>query len=641
MKSFDELSAALDVAAENHDQNALRDVLTDLEKIDTLPGKALSARARAIIARHGNDYDSSIRHLLDAKAIYVELGDSIGLNRVNNGIGTAHYQRSEYEHALSAFMEALAHAKRAGRPENIAGSLNNIANVYNDMASFAEAIEYYNRALDQYNDLHNLFGQAQANYNLGIAFYRSGNYATSMAHFDQAQEFFYALGNTLGQASVLNMKGSICHRLERYSEAVELFQQALSIYTSLEHRRGVAKTTANLGNCHQELGENERAAQLLTQAIELHKVSSDTRGVNSNTLNLIQAYISLNNYDSAERALQELDQWPINDPILNLGKDLSRANIMAKRGEYHQATSLLVEIQNNAEENGYQFVQWQALVSLQGIAAETNDLQKYIRYSTAAQQLKEQLTGKETVLRIASQDAERRAAVERHERERERALLYGALPESVAKRLLSGEKVTGDQYDNVAVIFLDIVGFTVLSDKIPASDLVNMLSKIFTALDVVCKEHGVTKIKTIGDSYMAVSFASVGDAASSSEHMVNAAHCALAMFDAVDTLQLTTPVAMVGTEPAHDPLPIRVRLGVHCGPVTAGVIGTERLQYDVWGDTVNVASRMESSGEPGRIHISDAMARALSGAPFHIVERGTITVKGKGEMTTHWLEGAG
>jgi len=193
------------------------------------------------------------------------------------------------------------------------------------------------------------------------------------------------------------------------------------------------------------------------------------------------------------------------------------------------------------------------------------------------------------------------------------AVLHSTLPKHIADRVARGE-VVNDQFNSVAVLFMDIVGFTTISAQMDASDVVNLLDSVFTMCDAVVNTHGLTKIKTIGDSYMAVAF----------ENITSAGYAALELLDTIAD--------------------ISVRIGIHCGPVVAGVLGKERLQYDVWGDTVNVASRMESTSEPGRIHVSEAFAHAVqqikTDGPFSIVERGTVEIKGKGMMTTYWLESA-
>jgi len=202
-----------------------------------------------------------------------------------------------------------------------------------------------------------------------------------------------------------------------------------------------------------------------------------------------------------------------------------------------------------------------------------------------------------------------------------RALLDGALPKSVADRMIAGEKVSGDLFEEVTVLFLDIVGFTAIADKLRPEQLVNLLESIFSSCDEICMRYGLTKIKTIGDSYMAVA----GVPQSITDNQYQAALAATELIQALSAFD------------------IRVRIGMHCGPVVAGVIGTERLQYDVWGDTVNTASRLESTSEPNRIHVSDAFATSISfigitQRQLKLVPRGLMHIKGKGEMNTYWLE---
>jgi class 3 adenylate cyclase len=267
------------------------------------------------------------------------------------------------------------------------------------------------------------------------------------------------------------------------------------------------------------------------------------------------------------------------------------------------------------------------------LAQKRNDFAAYIEHNNEYTRITEEIRGREATQKLAMMEAERRIEAERRQREKERALLYGALPKSVADRMIRGEKITGDHYDSASVIFLDIVGFTSISDKIPPGHVVHLLSQIFSNLDELCKGHCVTKIKTIGDSYMAVA----GVPEAHDDHALRAAQCALDMLAALNTLEITMPPELGDTSWVKNVGEIQVRIGIHCGPVTAGVIGTERLQYDVWGDTVNVASRMESTSETGRIQVSEAFANALGSG---VILRGEIAIKGKGLMKTYWLESA-
>ena len=202
------------------------------------------------------------------------------------------------------------------------------------------------------------------------------------------------------------------------------------------------------------------------------------------------------------------------------------------------------------------------------------------------------------------------------ERARSHDLLLNVLPQPIIDRINSGEQLIADRYDDVAVVFSDLVGFTELSGSLPVGTVVSALNAMFTAFDVACQSLGVEKIKTIGDAYMAAA----GLPGGAVDHIAAAADLTLAMRRAVDD---------IGP-------PWQVRIGLHRGPVVAGVIGTSKFVYDLWGDAVNVASRLETTAPPGRIHVSAAVAAAL-GDTFEFERRGEVELKGKGSTETFLL----
>ncbi|MEQ9638555.1 MAG: adenylate/guanylate cyclase domain-containing protein [Alphaproteobacteria bacterium] len=204
------------------------------------------------------------------------------------------------------------------------------------------------------------------------------------------------------------------------------------------------------------------------------------------------------------------------------------------------------------------------------------------------------------------------------ERARYRALLTRILPEPVAERLQRGEQVA-DRFADTSVLFADIVGFTDLSSKRSPDEVVALLNDIFGRFDALVAKHGLEKIKTIGDAYMvAGGVGGLGD-----DHLQAIAELALDMVDAAA---------------AADSGDVSVRIGIDCGPLAAGVIGDSRFLYDLWGDTVNTASRMESLGAPGRIQVSDTVRQRLGDA-YAFEARGKVEVRGKGRMATWFLTG--
>lgn len=209
-----------------------------------------------------------------------------------------------------------------------------------------------------------------------------------------------------------------------------------------------------------------------------------------------------------------------------------------------------------------------------------------------------------------------------HERQRAESLLLNILPAPVAARLKQGEQIA-DSFEHAAVLFADIVGFTPLSTRYTPEQMVGLLNRAFSVFDQLAEKHGLEKIKTIGDAYMVVS----GVPLARSDYL-----------EALADMALEMQAAIVALNADPDLADIQIRIGLNLGPVVAGVIGLKKFSYDLWGDTVNTASRMESSGVSGRIQVTEAVYTALQ--PHYTFEsRGKIQVKGKGEMPVYFLTG--
>ncbi len=208
------------------------------------------------------------------------------------------------------------------------------------------------------------------------------------------------------------------------------------------------------------------------------------------------------------------------------------------------------------------------------------------------------------------------------EQDRSERLLLNILPAKIAALLKVSSETIAERFDSVSVLFADVVGFTELSAEMDAAELVDLLNEVFSYFDTLAERHGVEKIRTIGDNYMVAA----GVPEPRSDHAQALARLALEMLE------------FVGRYPGRD-RPLQFRIGINSGPAVAGVIGQRKFQYDLWGDAVNVASRMESHGEPGEIQISRRTYDLLKGE-FVCEPRGRIAVKGKGEMETWFLKAA-
>ena len=241
-------------------------------------------------------------------------------------------------------------------------------------------------------------------------------------------------------------------------------------------------------------------------------------------------------------------------------------------------------------------------------------------------------------LRLLHLEAKRLYARVTAEQQVSERLLLNVLPRQIAERLkqqsnLMADTMLGpmddrflpliaDSFPDVTVMFADIVGFTGFSAGVTPERLVILLNEIFTDFDDIADRRGLEKIKTIGDAYMAVA----GIPVPAVDHVERAAQMALDMLDALDGFNRRNGYSL------------QMRIGFHCGAVVAGVIGKRKFIYDLWGDTVNIASQMESRGVAGRIQVTD-VARQRLGDPFTLVERGAVAVKGQGELHTWFLDG--
>lgn len=208
------------------------------------------------------------------------------------------------------------------------------------------------------------------------------------------------------------------------------------------------------------------------------------------------------------------------------------------------------------------------------------------------------------------------------EQRRSEQLLLNILPQPIAERLKRDRATIADSFAEVTVLFADIVGFTEISAKISPPELVSLLNQIFSLFDQLADEHGLEKIKTIGDAYMVVA----GLPEHRQDHVEAIAEMALAMQAALNQFNIKMDQNF------------RIRIGIATGPVVAGVIGIKKFIYDLWGDTVNMASRMESHGIPGRIQVTQETYECLKDH-YLLEERGKIHVKGRGEMLTYLLTG--
>lgn len=315
--------------------------------------------------------------------------------------------------------------------------------------------------------------------------------------------------------------------------------------------------------------------------------------------------------------------------------------IFLKKKEYEEALKYIQLSHNIASDIGDQVTIMKGLLLISKIH-EINKafelaLDTYKMYTDLKDRIQSDHSKRQAYLfdqRRKIQDEEKNKHIQFVRMEEQEKLLHTILPINIVERILNQEQFIADYYPSVSVLFLDIVGFTTLSANIPPKHLIYILDTIFSTADEIIVHHGLEKIKTIGDGNLAV-----GNLTSSLEqHQLATSSAALEIMDVITNLNIVLPEFGEKSPQELNPQ-IEIRIGIHSGEVIAGIVGKNRYIFDLWGDSVNITSRMESTSLPGKIHISDTFASYIKhDTKFELIPREPIEIKGKGMMNTFWLE---
>jgi len=645
LRSFEEIESDVSAACAIQDADALSRLAAELDALGTPLSDALASRSRGVADYLQSNNDTALQHSKRALELYETLGDHAGIAHALDDLGVVHDITGNSTAALEYFDRALALFAEIGDRASMASVMVNIGILHADLGEHSEALEQYRRSLAIYEELGNERRMAVVTSNVGIVYMSTGDYSTALDHFRRSLAVSEKLNDRIGVAYASGNIGLIHANLGEPAEALTQMRRALALFEELGIRGGVAGTHANIGTILADRGEYEEALGCFRRALDIRETFGDKNGVARTTGSVIGTYLLMGSIDEARSLMTEMDAMQADDPEVRIVREHHRATLHQHDGDLGAAEAALQRALDDGRQCGMRSKVAETHRALRELALKRNDLAGYVEHNNEYTRITEEIRGKEVTQRMAMMEAERKMENELRERDKERALLYGALPESVAQRMLRGETVE-DHFENAAVLFADIVGFTTHTSSLHPSETIKLLEDLYKHFDALCAEYGVTKVKTIGDSYLCFAHEGNGESGMGNGAAERIAVVALAMQSADFYWPTATATANSNR--------IQLRIGIHSGPVSAGVIGTQRLQYDIWGDTVNVASRMESTGEPGKIQVSESFTRALCLVPsasdegnqapgtrhWALTERGEVNIKGKGTMTTYWLEGA-
>ncbi len=597
-----------------------------------------------------------------------------------NTQGTSFSIKGNFPKALWFFERGLKINEEIGNKKGIAGLLGNIGNIYNDQSNYPKALEYQQRSLKIYEEIGDKTGIANALINIGNIYSKQSSYPKALEYYQRSLKIYEESGDKQGIAYVLNNIGTIYQGQGNYPRTLEYYEKSLKVAEEIGDKRQISMCLVNLGSTYALQGNYPRALEYTEKSLKLAEEIGD-KGVMEGNLTLIGNIH--NKQGDYSRALEHLEK------SLKLGEEIgdkravavslfSIGNIYQKQGKATPALNYCQKGLALAEELGlleYEKEACQCLYDTYKAMGKGNEALVYLEKmrivedSLHAQETTKKLEQMEFA-KIMLQDSiakaeEARLLLEEHqaevrqknqtrnisfgigglilllagglysrlryvrkskavlqvEKDRSENLLLNILPAEIAEELKQKGRADARDFDMVSILFTDFKGFTEASAKLTAADLVHEINHCFEGFDAIMEKYGIEKIKTIGDAYMAAGGLPVTTDAS----VKNTVLAALEMQSFIAKRKAENDAA---NKPAFE-----MRVGIHTGPVVAGIVGVKKFQYDIWGDTVNTAARMESAGEVGKVNISQATYEMLKNDPeFTLISRGKIEAKGKGEV---------
>lgn len=543
-------------------------------------------------------------------------------------IGSDHFGRGDHAMALIWHRRALALGVELNALSLQAAALGSIGTVYIVQSDHELALDHLQRAHDLFIADGNFEATGPLLLNIGMIYGAKGDLATALEWYYRALELFTIRNNDFGIGKVKGAIGDLFYDIAEYEQALRWYQEAVYIFELIGNQNGVVTKHCQLGRAYGSLHDDVREKEHLTKAVALAAANSLGRELVIGRSLLAESALR---YGDVERAAELIDaalpdarRMALREQELELL--MTSAKVCLQQDRHDGAVELLSAVLVDANSLGLEKLQREAHQLLYEIERE-KDVELALHHLECVVEIRNRHLSEQKHRRMALLEMEHKLSAERRDyetqmeqerrlREQQRELLTNMMPERIAESLMAGATMIADSYDDVSIMFLDLVNFTELASSVSASEVVVLLNNIFNLCDEVIIRHGLTKIKTIGDAYLAVG----GAPDPLDDHAVRMALAAIEINEQMQKTDLT------------------VRIGLHCGPITAGVIGEYRKAYDVWGDAVNVAARMEQSCERGRIHASAAFAQRCAGREGLLIEeRGRVDIKGKGQMTTYWL----
>ncbi len=546
------------------------------------------------------DYDLAMSYADELIRLSSEKGDLSYVARGYLQKGAISRLQGNLDTAIELLFKSAETASKAGKSELIGGAYISIADIYSVNGNSNNAILYYNKAIELLRSTPDTVTLATALLNAGDEYFNSSKYDSASLYFEESGVLFEKVNYPIGKAYNLGNIGMVYASTGQNTLAESNINEAIAMLEELEDYYAISVYLTYMSDIYQEKGDAQTALNYANRSLELARKYGLKEQISDGNLKLAELYEQRGDLESSYQYYK--DHIVYRDSVNNI-----------------QTVQQIADLRTEFEVS-----QKQVEVDLLEKESEISQLkvkrQRFVIYATGISLAMVMLLALGAIHRYKYVKKTNRIIEE--EKNRSEDLLLNILPQETAQELMENGKVKAKKFESATVLFSDFKGFTKLAEQVDPEQLVRSIDFYFKAFDEITTKYRLEKIKTIGDSYMCAG----GLPTESHSHARDVVGAARDMIDLVKR-EWDAQDGLVHFE---------IRIGVHTGPVIAGIVGIKKWQYDIWGDTVNIASRMESNSEPGMINLSETTYQEIQ-EEFSCTYRGEIDVKNRGSLKMYFL----
>ncbi len=570
-------------------------------------GESAALLQAGLAATRQRNYVLAVEYYGQALPLLEKARDIEGVAEVQKKLGNVKYYQGQYPEAIDHYNRAIELRIMMGDEPGAADLYSNSGVMFGLLGNYAQALKSHLQALKIYEGRNDLSKIATSLSNIGIVYYEQQNYEEALSIYQRALDIRKQTNNDTELSILMNNIGLVYHDQKKYTEALRMHEETLVLRKRIGDKSRIALSASNLADVYKATGNYNVALEFYTQARALFEEINDRRGLVSAYFNIGELYFLQGNTGEAKNYL---------DNAVTIAESIGLKEHLREAYEYMAK----ICAGNKEFEEAYRLNTRVITLDREILNSETSRMVAQINMRHEI----EQNERKAEFERIKNEELTKAYASLEEEKKRSEELLLNILPEEVSEELKLYGKTKARSYATATVLFADIKGFTIISEQLTAEELVTGIDEYFEAFDRIVEKYGIEKIKTIGDAYLCAGGLPVAD----NEHAIKVVAVAKEFLQAAETLKQKR-----GQENLHT---FDFRIGIHTGPVVAGVVGIKKFAYDIWGDTVNTASRMQQNSDPGRINISDSTYQLVK-SRFACESRGEVEAKNKGWLKMYFV----